>query len=78
MSTNEKWMCYNKKLNHLIFTGKSEKAYALCGSYWMDSFPGSKWSEEDKSLDKCEKCWKTYRNNNYLRTHPGRETVPSK
>jgi hypothetical protein len=25
MKANEKWMCYNKKLNHLIFTVKVEK-----------------------------------------------------
>jgi hypothetical protein len=78
MNLNEKWMCYNKKLDHLIFTGKSGKSYALCGSYRMDNFPSPKWAEEDKSIGHCWNCFKTYQNNNYFRTHPGRETIPSK
>jgi hypothetical protein len=69
-------MCYNKKLNHLIFTGESGKQYALCGSYWMDGVPGPKWTEEEKSLGKCDRCFKADKNNKYLRNHPGRETVP--
>jgi hypothetical protein len=70
-------MCYNKKVNHIIFTGKSGKQSALCGSYWLDSFPSPKWAEEEKSLQICEKCFKADKNNKYLREHPERETVPN-
>ena len=70
------WKCYNKKVNHLIFASKSGKHSPLCGSYWLDSFSSSKWTDEDKTLTICEKCYKADRNNKYMRTHPNRETIP--